>query len=160
VKNNGAVTNGVSCNGCHQRGMIQFTDTVREWVTENQLDYDDVTYEDVQELYPDNDRWLNIIGADNDYFQRSLAQAGVPVDLRDPVTHLFLDFVAGAVQAPRAAGDLGVTPEFLANNLNRLDPRLRNVENEGIDRELFEQVYVDSLCILQVASENRPLNCQ
>jgi hypothetical protein len=160
VKNNGAVTNGVSCNGCHQRGMIQFTDTVREWVTENQLDYDDVTYEDVQELYPDNDRWLNIIGADNDYFQRSLAQAGVPVDLRDPVTHLFLDFVAGGVQTPRAAGDLGVTPEFLANNLNRLDPRLRNVENEGIDRELFEQVYVDSLCILQVASENRPLNCQ
>jgi hypothetical protein len=160
VKNNGAVTNGVSCNGCHQRGMIQFTDTVREWVTDNQLDYDDVTYEDVQELYPDNDRWLNIIGADNDYFQRSLAQAGVPVDLRDPVTHLFLDFVAGGVQTPRAAGDLGVTPEFLANNLNRLDPRLRNVENEGIDRELFEQVYVDSLCILQVASENRPLNCQ
>jgi hypothetical protein len=160
VKNNGAVTNGVSCNGCHQRGMIQFTDTVREWVTDNQLDYDQVTFEDVQELYPSNTQWLNIIGADNDYFQRSLAASGVPVDLRDPVTHLFLDFVAGQVQTPRAAGDLGVTPDFLANNLNRLDPRLRNVENEGIDRELFEQVYVDSLCILQVASENRPLNCQ
>ena len=160
VKNNGAVTNGVSCNGCHQRGMIQFTDTVREWVTENQLDYDDVTFEDVQELYPTNSRWTEIVKADNDYFQRSLASSGVPVDLRDPVTHLFLDFVAGQVQTSRAAGDLGVTPEFLANNLNRLDPRLRNVENEGIDREQFEDIYVDSLCILQVSSENRPLNCQ
>jgi len=160
VKSNGAVTNGVSCNGCHQRGMIQFTDTVREWVTENQLNYDDVTYEDVQELYPTNAGWNEIIQADNEYFQRSLAASGVPVDLRDPVTHLYLDFVAGQVLTPRAAGDLGVTPEFLANNLNRLDPRMRNVENQGIDRELFEQVYVDSLCILQVASQNRPLNCQ
>jgi serine/threonine-protein kinase len=160
VKNNGAVTNGVSCNGCHQRGMIQFTDTVREWVTGNQLDYDDVTFEDVTELYPTNAKWQEIIGADNEYFQRSLASSGVPVDLRDPVTHLFLDFVAGQVQTSRAAGDLGVTPDFLANNLNRLDPRMRNVENEGIDREAFEQVYVDSLCILQVSSENRPLNCQ
>lgn len=160
VKSNGAVTNGVSCNGCHQRGMIQFTDTVREWVTENQLEYDDQTFEDVQELYPTNAGWNEIIAADNDYFQRSLAASGVPVDLRDPVTHLFLDFVAGQVLTPRAAGDLGVTPELLASNLNRLDPRMRNVENQGIDRELFEQVYVDSLCILQVSSENRPLNCQ
>ena len=119
-----------------------------------------MTFEDVTELYPTNAKWQEIIGADNEYFQRSLASSGVPVDLRDPVTHLFLDFVAGQVQTPRAAGDLGVTPEFLANNLNRLDPRLRNVENQGIDREAFEQVYVDSLCILQVASENRPLNCQ
>jgi serine/threonine-protein kinase len=160
VKNNGAVTNGVSCNGCHQRGMIQFTDKVRDWVTDNQLDYDQQTYEDVMELYPTNPEMLELINQDNVYFQASLKASGVPVDLRDPVTHLFLDFAAGQVQTARAAGDLGVKPDFLANNLNRLDPRLRNVENEGIDRELFEQVYVDSLCILQVASDNRPLNCQ
>jgi len=160
VKNNGAVTNGVSCNGCHQRGMIQFEDAVRDHVIENQLDFDQQTYEDVLDLYPSNPEMLELVNLDSEYFQSSLKAAGVPVDLRDPVTHLFLDFVAGQVQTARAAGDLGVSPDFLKANLNRLDPRLGNVENEGIDRELFEQVYVDSLCILQVASDNQPLNCQ
>jgi serine/threonine-protein kinase len=159
VKNNGAVTNGVSCNGCHQRGMIAFTDKVREYVIDNQLTFDQQTFEDVMDIYVTNEDMSKLIAKDNSYFQSALDEAGVPVDLRDPVTHLFLDFVANQVQTPRAAGDLGVSPKFLEENLNRLDPKLQNVKNQGIDRELFEDVYVDSLCILQVASDNRPLNC-
>jgi hypothetical protein len=165
VKNAGAVTNGVSCNGCHQRGMIAFTDTVRDRVIEDQLNFDSDTFEDVMEIYVPKSDMDKLIQADNDYFQRSLAASGVPVDLRDPVTHLYLDFVAGgstggAIQANRVAGDLGVSPDFLLKNLNRLDPKLQNVTVKGIERELFDDVYLDSLCILQTAADNVPVNCQ
>lgn len=160
VKENGAVTNGVSCNGCHQRGMIQFTDTVREYALANPLIYNQQDYEDILTLYRPMDEWNELIQADNDYFQRALAASGVPVNLRDPVTHLYLEFDAGQVRLERAAGDLGFPPAQLQRELSRLPPQLRNIERQGgIDRELFDTVYLEALCILQVSSENRPLNC-
>lgn len=159
VKNNEAVTNGVSCNSCHQNGIFPFEDRVREYAIDNQLIYDADTFETVMELYRPNDELLEIVEADSAYFESSLKASGVPTEISDPVTALYRDFVAVEVQRERAAGDLGVPAALLESEMSRLDPRLRNVLREGIDRELFEVVFLDSLCRLQVAAENRPLNC-
>ena len=39
-----------------------------------------------------------------------------------------------------------------------VDPRLRNVERDGIDRELFKVVYQDAICQLQVFGQNDPIS--
>jgi serine/threonine-protein kinase len=158
VKNLGAVTNGISCMSCHQDGIIQFTDTVREWVLNDPTAYDAETFDLVRDLYPTNDDMLDVVNEDKDYFQVALEESGVPLDIADPADRVFLDFEVAPVLVNRAAGDLGVTPKLLVDNLARLDPRLRNVERNGIDRELFKVVYADSICQLQVFGENTPLN--
>jgi mono/diheme cytochrome c family protein len=160
VKNNNAVSNGVSCNGCHQNGIFPFEDKVREYVIENQLIYDRDTFESVMDAYRPNDELGKVVAADSQYFESSLKASGVPTEINDPVTTLYLNFVAGQVQTERAAGDLGVPLALLEREMSRLDPRLRNVVNEGVDRELFEVVYQDTLCILQAPAQNRPANCQ
>jgi mono/diheme cytochrome c family protein len=159
VKNNGAVTNGVSCNSCHQRGIFPFTDKVREWVVANPLDYEREIYQAVMDLYPTNDEMMKVVKADSQYFQANLEDTGVPVELSDPVTRLYLDFVAGPVQKARAAADLGVQADFLQNQMARLDGRLRPVLTQGIDRELFDVLYVESLCALQTSAKNQPVGC-
>jgi hypothetical protein len=159
VKNNNAVTNGVSCNGCHQNGIFPFQDKVREYVLENQLIYDNETFQAVMDLYPTNDELLKVTTADSEYFEASLEASGVPRNIADPVTTLYLEFVAKQVQKERAAGDLGVPVSLLEREMSRLDPRLRNVLNEGIDREQFEVVFQGSLCALQVTTRNTPFDC-
>jgi hypothetical protein len=158
VKNLGAVTNGISCMSCHQDGIIQFTDTVREWVVNDPTSYDQETFELVTELYPTNDDMLDVVNEDKEYFQVALEESGVPLDIADPSDRVFLDFEIAHVKLDRAAGDLGVTPKLLQDNLARLDPRLRNVERDGIDRELFKVVYQDSICQLLVFGDNVPLS--
>jgi serine/threonine-protein kinase len=158
VKNLGAVTNGISCMSCHQDGIIQFTDTVREWVLNDPTSYDQETFELVRELYPTNDDMLDVVNDDKEYFQAALEESGVPLDIADPADRVFLDFEIAHVKLNRAAGDLGVTPKLLQDNLARLDPRLRAVERDGIDRELFKVVYQDSICQLLVFGDNVPLS--
>jgi serine/threonine-protein kinase len=158
VKRLGAVTNGISCMSCHQDGIIQFTDTVREWVLNDPTSYDADTFELVRELYPTNEDMLDIVEQDKEYFQIALEESGVPLDIADPSDRVFLDFEIAPVLLNRAAGDLMVTPKLLEDNLARLDPRLRNVERDGIDRELFKVVYQDAICQLQVFGQNNPIS--
>jgi serine/threonine-protein kinase len=159
VKNNGAVTNGVSCNSCHQGGIFPFTDKVRDWVLDNQLTFDRDTFEAVLDLYPTGEVMTKLVDADTALFQANLKASGVPVNLADPVSRLYLDFVGLQVQKARAAGDLGVKVALLEAQITRLDPRLHNVLNQGIDRELFDALYRDAFCTLQSASQNRPVDC-
>jgi len=158
VKRLGAVTNGISCMSCHQDGIIQFTDTVREWVLNDPTSYDQDTFELVRELYPTNDDMLDIVEEDKEFFQIRLEESGVPLDIADPSDRVFLDFEIAPVLLNRAAGDLMVTSKLLEDNLARLDPRLRNVERDGIDRELFKVVYQDAICQLQVFGNNTALS--
>lgn len=160
VKNNNAVTNGVSCNGCHQNGIFPFDDRVREYVIDNQLNYDNETFDTVMDTYRPNEELSQVVETDSAYFESSLLASGVPTEIGDPVTTIFLSFVADQVEKERAAGDLGVPIALLEREMSKLDPRLRALLQEGVDRELFEIVYQDTLCILQAPQKNRPANCQ
>jgi hypothetical protein len=55
-----------------------------------------------------------------------------------------------------AAGDLGLTPDELGENLDLLDPVLSTLDRGVIDRDDFTAVFVDSLCILSTPLENQP----
>ena len=56
------------------------------------------------------------------------------------------------------AGDLGVTPDDLEDNLDLLNPVLAVLNSAGgtIDRDDFTDVYVESLCVLTSNLENAP----
>jgi hypothetical protein len=162
--NNFDVTSAASCMTCHSRGFLQVRDQVRERVESNLLDYEREEIEIVREAYPSNEDMDEIIGNDRLGYQAALEEAEVPTEIADPVSDVFWRFQE-PVKFAEIAGYLGVTPEFLNSNAVRLDVRMRTVSptrGNGLRRVTFDDLYLESLCILQVGSRNEPLSdlCQ
>jgi mono/diheme cytochrome c family protein len=153
------VTSAASCMTCHSRGLLQVRDQVREFVEGDLLDYDREEVETVREAYPAPEDMDEIIGNDRLGYQDALEDAGVPTDIADPVSDVFWRFQE-PVKYADIAGTLGVTPEFLQKNAVRLDVRMRTVSpdrDNGLRRRNFDDLYLQSLCILQIGSRNAPL---
>ena len=162
AQNNGLVTNGASCNSCHNAGMITFTDTVRKYVEENKRDFDNDTYESVMEQYVDAKTFQAAMDADSKMHVDALERAGVPATTPDSVARTYLDFQLGSIDINLAAGEFGVPAEELAENIDILDPRLGNLDvaDGYVDRNIQDATFLDSVCVLQAVQENQPLNCQ
>ncbi|MET0411854.1 MAG: c-type cytochrome domain-containing protein, partial [Polyangiaceae bacterium] len=156
LQDNFPVTSAVSCMTCHSRGFLQVRDEVRTFVNSNRLDFNSDEVELVNEVYPGVDAMDDLISSDRRIYQQALQEAGVPIEVADPVSSVFFRFEEN-VRIADVAGDLGVSPEFLDNELNRLDVTLRVLRSDlPLRRRNFENVYAESLCVLNVASSNRP----
>jgi serine/threonine-protein kinase len=161
AQNNGLVTNGASCHSCHNIGMITFTDSVRQYVIDNRFEFDNETFEDVMESYPEAAEFQRVMDEDSDVHLNATERAGVPRGTPDPISRIYLDFQLGNLTAKIAAGELGVTEADLIRNINLLDPRLANLGVEGgfVDRNIFADTFLDSVCILQAIQDNGPVGC-
>jgi len=161
AQNNGVVTNGASCHSCHNAGMITFTDTVRQFVLENKVKFDNDTFEAVMNQYPTATKFQQAMDADSELHVRSVEKSGIPRGTPDAVSRMYLDFQLGNVTTKIAAGELQVTEAELIDNLQLLDPKLANLRAKDgyVDRDIFESVFVDSLCQLHSVDENQPANC-
>jgi hypothetical protein len=88
--------------------------------------------------------------------------AGLPVQDADPLQAV-LDTFSQDVDLDTAAGDVLFPPALFAQEINRLDPALRGLESGlSIERDDWSALYVDTLCIVTIANENRPADelCQ
>lgn len=161
AQNNGVVVNGASCHSCHNIGMIPFTDSVRSYVEDNKRDFDNDTYESVMIQYNQTE-FLRMMDLDSEMHMAATERAGVPRDAADAISRVYLDFQLGSIDINIAAGELSVPVDELIGEINTLDPRLAILRQEGgyVDRNLMTDTYLDSLCILQLANENQPANCQ
>jgi hypothetical protein len=159
-QNNFRVQVAASCSDCHNAGFIPFADQVREFTLENavglQLNSDEV--EAIREVYPSSQEFAAIIADDTEqFYQRALQDANLPVTGPDPVARVFQRFDLD-LELADIAGDLGTTPEQLDNDLNELEEAVQVVggTNGSIDRDDFTVFFLNSLCILTVAQENAP----
>jgi hypothetical protein len=162
AQNNGLVTNGASCNSCHNAGMITFTDTVRQFVEDNRTQFDNDTYESVLAQYPDAVTFKKAMDKDSAVHVAALEEAGVPAGVPDPISRVYLDFQLGDVTLEQAAGELAVPVDQLRQDLDLLDPRLSVLNDEGgaVSRKIFDDTFFDSVCQLQSVNTNAPANCQ
>jgi serine/threonine-protein kinase len=162
AQNNGIVTNAASCHSCHNGGMIPFTDTVREYVLgSGRLQLDAQTIEDVQKEYLPVEEFNRVVEEDSERHLVAVERAGVPRGTADPVSRVFLKFQLEDLNATTVAGELGIPVDDMLDNLNILDPILAPLRGGGVvSREQFTGVYFDSICRMQVSSQNRPANCQ
>jgi serine/threonine-protein kinase len=153
----------VSCSGCHAQGFLPMVDEVRAVVERNRFNFNADDFEAVQEVYPTPDEFLEIVNQDSDDFQRSLGRARIPTNIADPMSGSFLEFDRD-MDITKVAGDLGVSVELLEGNIALLDPQIQTVRGGNrnglaptIDRDDFTALYLQSLCIMQVSSQNQPL---
>jgi mono/diheme cytochrome c family protein len=154
----------VSCSGCHARGFNEAVDEVRDFAEANLLEFNRDEIELIREIYLPAEDFAAVIEDDSELFQRSLDDAGVPVTSVDPVSQVFLRFERD-LDLVRAAGDLGTTPEALRRDIADLNPVLEVVvplagvragNAPKLDRDDFTAIYLESLCVLLVASDNQP----
>jgi serine/threonine-protein kinase len=157
-QNNFRAITSVSCSNCHASGFIPVVDEVREIALQNAreigLNRDEV--EQLEGIYVSPQEFSRQIQEDSQgFYQRALQLADLPIQGGDPVSSVFLRFDQD-LRIADAAGDLGLTPDDLADNLDLLDPVLSVLDQGTLDRDDFTAVYVDSLCRLSTPLENQP----
>jgi mono/diheme cytochrome c family protein len=157
-QNNFRAVTSISCSNCHAQGLIPVIDEVREIALANArtsgLNNDEV--EQLRNVYPEPADFARIVLDDSTrFFKSGLSEAGVTVEGGDPVASTFFRFDQD-ITLEDAAGDLGLTPDELQDNLNDLNPELNVLDQGRLDRDDFTQFYIDSLCILSLVNENQP----
>jgi len=157
-QNNFRAITSVSCSNCHVSGFIPVVDEVAPVSLRNArsigLDRDEI--EQLEALYVSPQEFARTVKEDSESFYLSaLQRAGLPTTGGDSVSNVFLRFDAD-IRLEDAAGDLGVTPKDLGDNLNLLDPVMSVLERGTISREDFTALYISSLCALSLTLENVP----
>jgi hypothetical protein len=90
------------------------------------------------------------------------SRAGLPVNDPDPIADV-LEAFDEDVDLATVAGDTLFPDELLAREIPRLDPALSGLDDGfSVDRDDWSALYVNTLCIVTVANENRPVDavCQ
>jgi serine/threonine-protein kinase len=152
-----AVTS-ISCSNCHAAGFIPVVDEVKDIALANarsiNLNRDEI--EQLQEVYDSPANFAKQVQADNtSFYQSALQRVSLPIQGVDPVSATWLGFDAD-VNLSRAAGDLGLPPSELKDNIDLLNPVASVLRTGTLDRDDFAAIFIDSLCILSTNLENQP----
>ncbi len=147
-----AVTNGISCFGCHDQGMKNAVDEILDHTTENRL-LPAEAREAVKALYPPKEEMDNIIAGDRKRFIDALERAGLDPKIKhvvdgEPVNALSNRYERD-LDLNTAAGEFGV-------NLDDVEDRLRGGGQVGgsfasqlktgtVQRDIFESEYANLL---------------
>lgn len=144
-----AVTNGISCMGCHDQGMRKAKDDIRGNILVGKLFSKEVK-DAVAALYPPTEIMDAVIEEDLNRFTGAMTRAGLDpvlkfngVEMINALAKRHEDEVDGKL----AAAELGLTKEELSKAANdsdkRLKPVLRRLEQSLIPRDQFEAMFKD-----------------
>ena len=155
----GEMENSVSCHGCHATGLNPITDEVRDYVQANSRDFNADDFQEIQDSFLEQSEIDATLRGDMQLYQSALARSGLDKLKIDPVEAVYERF-DGDVDLAVAAGDLGLTPGDLRNDLSflsqQVDTQLSVLRSGSLLRAGFEELYLPALCALSITSENRP----
>jgi tetratricopeptide (TPR) repeat protein len=157
-----AVENGISCMTCHNKGLIEKTDQVREHVLKNPRAFSREDVGTIRTLYPPADKLTALLRADAHRFQEAVAKTGAPLSATEPVVTLALRFEA-ELDLPLAAAEAGVPPAELLTALER-SPRLAQqlgllkVEGGTVQRQVLVDVFPELVRQLRLGDFLEPRN--
>jgi hypothetical protein len=142
-----AVTNGISCMGCHDQGMRKAKDDIRGHVLGGKLFPKDIR-ETVDALYPAHDKMDKMIADDTKRFVGAMLRAGLDPALKlngVEMVNALAQRYEDDVDIKIAAAEIGMTVEELLKIANdteiTLRATLRRLEQGLIPRDQFETIY-------------------
>ena len=144
-----AVSNGVSCMGCHDQGMRKAKDDIRESVLGTRSFPHD-TRETVDGLYPTHDKMDSIIDADARRFADAMGRAGLDPTLKlngvEMINALFKRY-EDDLDMTLAASELGITVKAFKDAAPDADakikPLIRRLSQGAMPRDQFEIIVRD-----------------
>jgi hypothetical protein len=150
---NANVINGISCMGCHDGGIKNKKDEVRNFVAQS-FNFDTATKDTVAAIYSTQDEFLSVVAADSSVFLGSVQRLSPPTTITaEPISTVFHKFEAD-VDLVHAATELGLKRDQLLAQLGRLDPALAPLETGAITRDTFKAKFAQTVCLLKIGIAN------
>ena len=143
------IKNGLSCMGCHTKGMRTFEDQIRGVVEKNP---DPPFSKDrVLQLYVEQPTMDALVEEDTDRYRQALKTAGGVFGEIDPIQQLVSKF-EGLLDADHAAAEVGLETNDFLKKINE-DRRLRDlgllaIESSGINRKAWESYFSEVILVL------------
>ena len=139
-----AVTNGISCMGCHDQGMRKAKDDIRDVVLAGRA-FSKELRDAVDVLYPPHDRRTAIIDDDAKRFADAMIRAGLDPTLKlngVEMTNALSKRYEDDMDARLAAADLGLTKDQYEHAVDDADkkfrPLLRRLQQATVPFDQFE----------------------
>ncbi|MDQ0392357.1 DUF4384 domain-containing protein [Labrys monachus] len=156
-----AVTNGISCMGCHDQGLRKAKDEVRKAVlADHSFSKDD--RETVAALYPENDRMDALIGEDFDRFNAAMKRAGLDPTLKlagVEMTNALFKRYEDDLSLRRAAAEYGFQPDAFKEHFIEAGPEaialMRRLDQGIVPRDQFEALFIK---FVEGATEDRVID--
>jgi WD40 repeat protein len=148
------VENGISCMGCHVRGLLPKDDQVRAHVRKNAQAFTAADREAILTLYVPPQRMRQQMRDDMDRFARALTQLEVPVQEPEPISALVHHY-EGNVDLRRAAAETGLPASTFASRLRTSADLMRSLgpllsPGGTVQRQLFEETFRDLASVLRL----------
>ncbi len=115
-----AVTNGISCMSCHDRGMQMKEDQVREYALGN-VAFPKDARDIIEAIFPPHEEMTGLMQEDRDRFLRALQAAGVNPDLNlsgEEITSVLFQRFERDLTMRQAAAEIGMEIEMFKERLN------------------------------------------
>jgi Domain of unknown function (DUF4384) len=157
-----AVTNGISCMGCHNQGIRQAEDDIRKHVLNDRTFSKDVRTK-VEALYPEPTEFKGLLDQDADHFRNAVKRAGLDPELDSQKVGVeSINFLSKAyekaIDLRIAAAEFGLAVDAFANGLEAAGGESgqlkRRLEQGVLPREILESEFKD---IIVKVSDNEPI---
>ena len=158
-----AVTNGISCMGCHNQGIRQATDDIRKHVLADRTFSKDVRTK-VEALYPEDEEFKVVLTQDGDRFRSAMKLAGLDPDLdKQEVGVESINFLSkayeNAIDLRIAAAEYGLAADAFGQGLADAGGEFaqikRRLEQGVLPREILEAQFKE---IIVKVSDNEPID--
>jgi uncharacterized protein DUF4384 len=157
-----AVTNAISCFGCHNQGIRQATDDIRKHVLHDRS-FPDPVREAVEALYAPPEEMKTLLDRDAARFRKAMLSTGLDPDLDSQTEGVeSINFLSRAyeksVDLRIAAAEYGLTAEVLAQGLTEAGGEAgrikRRLEQGVLPREILEAEFPE---LVAKVSRNKPI---
>ena len=158
-----AVTNGISCMGCHNQGIRQATDDIRAHVLHDRIFSKEVR-EQVEALYPTPEEFKALLDEDASRFKNAMIRAGLDPELDSQKVGVeSINYLSKAyeksIDLKIAAAEYGLAADVFAQGLSdaggEAQQLRRRLEQGVLPREILEAEFKD---LIVKVSDNEPLD--
>jgi hypothetical protein len=158
-----AVTDGISCMGCHNQGIRQATDDIRKHVLGDRTFSKEVR-EQVEALYPSPEEFKDQLDGDGNRFKSAEQRAGLDPELDSQKVGVeSINFLSKAyeksVDLRLAAAEYGIAADAFAQGLadagGESAQLKRRLEQGVLPREILEAEFKD---LIVKVSDNEPID--
>ncbi len=157
-----AVTDGISCMGCHNQGIRQATDDIRKHVLSDRTFSKEVR-EQVEALYPSQEEFKDLLDQDASRFKSAMQRAGLDPDLDSQKVGVeSINFLSKSyeksIDLRIAAAEYGLEAQAFGQGLadagGEFAQLKRRLEQGVLPREILEADFKD---IIVKVSDNEPI---
>jgi hypothetical protein len=152
----GAVVNGISCMSCHNRGLIEKADQLRE-VVEKTKAFDKQIFETVMVLYPSREPMDAYFRTDMERFAQAVKETGAALSVTEPVFALATQF-EDEMNVTLAAAEAGLGVKEFQELLARVPTLNQAMGLLLVGGTVKRDVFVDAFPSIALGRHLRLLN--